>query len=314
MKSFVFSVGFFLLGLCVLDRSVGWALDRIYAQVKTGESSGGLVNLALAQKDAQIIFFGNSRCRHQVVPEVIMQTFPVKVHNAGAIGQNIQYHHALLQLLLAEKTSAQVLVRIIDHRELHLNGMGGANKMSPLYGRLPGVDALLEEGERWNKLKYLSSTYRYNSMVLPILRNYFDPELGEEDGYRPMQGNNVVTDPAKANPIPALPDPLPIDPAREALILDFTTRAQAAGIQVVAALSPLWRLPNPLPPEETALLQHYEGLLQKQGVPLLKVDEAHYPELNNPKLYWDNEHLNDEGARLYSNLLAARLQEVITLR
>lgn len=314
MKSFLSSVGLFLLGLLLLDRGVGWTLDRIYAQVKTGESSGGLVNLALAHKDAQLIFFGNSRCRHQVVPEVIMQSFPVKVHNAGAIGQNIQYHHALLQLLLAEQTSAQVFVRLIDHRELHLNGMAGANKLSPMYGRLPGVDALLEEGDRWNTLKYLSHSYRYNSMVLPILRNYFDPEVGEEDGYRPMYGNQVVTDPAKANPVPPLPQPLPIDPAREALIVDFNARAQAAGIQVVAALSPMWRLPNPLSPEETGLLAHYEELLQKQGVPLLKVDEAHYPELNNPKLYWDNEHLNDEGARLFSRLLAARLQEVVRLR
>lgn len=298
----------FLLGFLVLDRAAGFGLGLLFARIDSGESSGGLANAALKHKDAQVIVFGNSRSRHHVNPRVMEAILGGKVHNAGSQGQGIHYQRILEELLLDAGTQADVFVRIFDVRDLESDAISGANSLSPFYGRNARVDALLESAGNFAELKYQLHTYRYNSLILPILRNLISPEQLTDDGFKPLEGNRVETDPRKV--LPTLPpsNPLKLREQNQALIAEFNAAAKAKGIRVVGVIGPRWRLPRPLSPDEVAYFDLYKKLSAAQGVPVLELDERHIPAFEDPSLYYDQDHLNAKGADVFSSLLAERLK------
>lgn len=306
------SVALFLLLLFALDRGCGLILASLFEKIEAGESSGGLVNLALKNKDASVIVFGNSRARHHVAPAVMESMLGVKVHNAGSQGQGIHYQRILECLLMDAGTAARIFVKVLDIRDLESDAIQGANSLSPFYGRNARADELLSSASLFAPLKYQLHTYRYNSLLLPIVRNVIAPEKSEGDGFKPLRGNRVELDKSKQQPVPKASEKLKLREGNDLVLGEFIQAARDKGIQVVGVVGPRWRIPRPRSPDEVAYLDLYRKLGQKYGMIVLDLDEEQVPALQDPKLYFDADHLNAEGAVVFSTALAQALKPMLS--
>lgn len=307
------TVALFLLLLFALDRACGLVLSTFFSRIEAGESSGGLVNLALKNKDASVIVFGNSRARHHVTPLTMESILGTKVHNAGSQGQGIHYQRVLEALLLDAGTSARVFVKVLDIRDLESDAIVGANSLSPFYGRNARADEILTSASLFSPLKYQLHTYRYNSLLLPIVRNVISPEKSEGDGFKPLVGNKVELDKSKQLPVPKASEKLKLKEGNDLLFGEFITAARSANIQVVGVIGPRWRIPRPKSPDEVAYMNLYRELGAKYGMTVLDLDEEHVPALQDPTLYFDGDHLNAEGAKVFSTALAEAIKPMLSM-
>jgi hypothetical protein len=297
-------VGLFLVGGVFVDQAVGRGFDRLLDRVKTGDKIG-VTNSAIDHAGSDLIVFGSSRARHHIDPAVLEERLGCSAYNAGLDGQGIYYHRMVESMILGRGTSPKAFVLEIEPYGLHYTHADRAMQLTPYVDRDANVERLIDEITSYSWLKFLSRSYRYNGLALPILSNLLvsaapvDPSF---DGYEPLQGSLGPEDAFAARRPANRPAPEIRDDAVR-LYEEFFRDARAHGIEMVLVLGPrMRRFAN-----EGPLFDALVALAERESALLLHLDETRYPQFQDPALFRDYAHLNAEGARQFSELLADRL-------
>jgi len=297
----------FAVGLLVLDRAAGFAIGALAEQTMTGETTGGLVRQALAHRDSDIIVFGTSRARRHIDPVILEQELSATAWNAACDAQSIPYALVLETLLLEQDTSAKLLVITAEPTDF-LAPNTRAHVLAPWVGKSDAVDEELYALTTFEPLKLLSVSYRYNSRLLALLKQRFSPTDIGNKGYLAMEGElpAELQQPLKDEGL-SLSD-LPNREAAERQHRKFMSLARERGIEVYVTISPRFVAPGSDEPETRELiLSELERIADEEGAKMSRIDEVTHPELNAPEMFRDPDHLNGEGARRFSRLLAAEL-------
>jgi hypothetical protein len=307
-------VAIFLFCVVAIDLGMSAVLHVLFLRTDSGER-GGLSNFALS-KQADVLVLGSSRAQFQIMPSVIGQRMSLRVFNAGLKGHDFLYAAALYDLWLHRHSPPRALVLTVDVESLlpRKTEVAATQVLAPYIGEDDLLRDILYSDGPQKRLEYLLRSYRYNSKVLVIAKNvviHTDPAF---DGFTAREGTLLSDDRSTIkNALDQEESAIvyaqkPFWDLKVKILREIGKRAIKQHTLVLLVHTPLYR---------QDLLAHkiwierMEALVAASpGILFLDLCEVARPaSFPNPReLFWDVNHLNKQGARILSGLIADELQ------
>lgn len=297
----------FVATVVALDQGCGRGLGMLYDCTETGES-GGLINGTL-RSGAEVLILGSSRARHHIMPAILAQDTPGRIFNGGVNGQDFLYASMLLDLWSRQNVPPRLIVLHLDPQSLTFwpDELQKANVFSAFYdegGRIR--ETLLQRGA-WERVKYLSRSYRFNGKVLPILKNLLMGGGGPGDGFVGLSGSLSADEARSARERTKAEEVAPPWEAKVRFLDQIVEYCRVSGTRLVLVHSPVFAMPTE---QRRQWLDQTSRMAAAYGdVTFLDLSEVAYPELfgGRAELFRDTTHLNQEGAIVFSKLLGRTL-------
>ena len=297
----------FLLLLVALDFVLGLTLARLYRHVYTGET-GGQINQALTQQP-QVLLLGSSRMKHHVMPAVLAKSLALSAFNAGIDGHDFLYAAMLFELWKQTNPPPKMILLNVDADTFarRQDEIEKTKVFSFYYDRAPLVREILSLRSPFEPLKFLSYAYRANGQVFPILKNLAQHPAPGADGFEPLRGDLSKRAPDSFSaPVAVVPTYSYWDLKLRCFdgLVSYCRRHEAR----------LFLITTPRYGEDpsahvTWTRQLADYLRAYPEVEFVDVSAATFPGIfaGHPNLFSDRSHLNAQGARQYSELLADAL-------
>jgi hypothetical protein len=205
-------------------------------------------------------------------------------------GRGLLYARGLWSLVAARRAPRLVVLDVTWSADERENARG----LALFYGSTPVLDEILAGSDWRARVEFASRTFRFNGAALPMLANYGAP--GSPYGFRPLDGTLPQStawghDQADVHP------PASFETELRAFVRDVA----ASGGRIVFVESPSWG--HRFPSDIIAL---YERVATNDGLTFLRYGPGN-PAFARVELFHDVGHVNREGARVQSALLAQDL-------
>lgn len=305
VKVFLFLVLIYLF----FDQAIFFALNFQFKKITTGEQAGGNLRYALSQ-EVDHIFIGSSRMSNLLSPKIIKNLTNQTSYNAGVDGQFMVYANMFLYLYLEvyKHRPKSVVINIEPDyffKDLS-NEFDRLKTFYPFINHRPIYDMLTKNSFK-NELKFsLSKAYRFNGKFLPILREIVNPKGEIGDGFQALLGSRNV--PSRSGEI-SRGKSLSVKEDNLALIHSFIELARKYNIKVVLIYPPKFQYDL----KETNFLEGQIWKLKKKydNLVYVTIDARNFSEVfSNPNLFYDNEHLEVNGAVIYSGLFSHAIKQL----
>ena len=290
--------------LVVADWGLGSWSEKMYHKSKYGIYHRQLY--CLESSNDEILIMGSSRAAHHYVPQIIEDSLGMSCYNAGSDGQCIYYHYTLLASMLERGAKPKIV--IYEVLNLDINKSQGAtftidaalDRLAPHYGEYRAVNDLFEQKDWKEKIKLCSKTYRYNSKLVQTIKCNYMPET-EDRGYEELNGKLnyalATNDKAKI----AKSNENKLEELKLKYITMFFELCIQHDIKLVMMYSPYYKESS-----DNAIIQ-IKDIAVANGVPFF--DYCSNQKFQVPELFYDVMHLNDNGARLYTNEIVKYLKQ-----
>ena len=288
-----------------------WILEMAYQADRRGQA-GGQLNAYLAREQPDVLVIGSSRAHHVVMPSVLSPG----AYNLSHNGMNVVFQSGLVDVLAHKEALPRDLLLLQLQPEDLIIGSAADRHMQYLryhHGRNAYITAVIDRLSWSEPLKYLAPAYRFNGTALTVLLNASRSrsETLQGDGFEPhptggaADSSKVILTMERAarhapSEFSSLPDDPFTTPAGKAL-LHIRAICAAQGVRLVLFTSPYYSMP----PIKKAVYAELIAGLRRAGFDYLDYSHDAIPTLA-PITYWvDNDHLNADGAWLFS----ARLRD-----
>jgi hypothetical protein len=279
-----------------LDFTIGSLLSTFYFKQESGLQYR--TTYSIEKTTADILVFGSSTAAHDYHPEIFEKRLKMSYYNVAREGYSIFYHYAVLKAILKRYTP-KIIIYDFDVNEFNREQISYDRLASllPYYKKHPEIRSIVEYKSPYEKFKLLSKIYPYNSSILTIIgqnieyvskrRKIMDANL---KGYMPLtsEWNEPIRDGGSLNP--------ELDNNKIKTYESFIKDCVNSKAEVYIICSPLFiRYEN----------VSYSLFLGKKIADKYNVRFFDYSRdsatLGNPSHFADILHLNDTGAKIYSN-------------
>ena len=293
----------FIALVAAADFIVGKTLQYFYNR----QSSGWEYNTRYSaeQTKADVLIFGASRAQQQYNPTYFEDTLQLTCYNVGRDGTSFFYHYAILQSVLKRYTP-KVIVLDCEYAALK-NASSSYERLSvllPLYKDHPEMQNIINLRSRYEKYKFLSSIYPYNSMLFKIaVANLQSNKKEQEDikGYVPLLRS--INEPIKTFDYT---EQYELDSVKINMLNSFIDECHQRNIKLYFVCSPYYM--------KTIGTDYSLAVTQKvaaeKNVPFFDYskDTMYF---NNPQYFDDTVHLNMNGSKIFSSAIAAKIKKDI---
>lgn len=297
----LFKILFFLGVLVTTDFVLGNLLRYMYFK----QNSGWLyrTTYAIDSTQADLLIFGSSRANHHYYTRVFEQRLNLSGYNTGRDGNAIFYHYAILQAVLKRYTP-RVAILDISHGEFMKtqDSYDRISSLLPYYEKHPEIRPIIQLKSPFEKYKLASSIYPYNSLLFQITAgnsgyNKTRKNRYDDYGYVPLykKWHGPLT-------FDSTFEKYEIDTLKVKYFRAFVKACVNADIKLYIILSPCYvRFRND---DISVSITRQTALAYR--IPFYDFsDEPVF--LNNPEIYADESHLNDFGAKIYSEMVVDRM-------
>ncbi|MEO6136078.1 MAG: hypothetical protein ABIP35_13060 [Ginsengibacter sp.] len=285
----------FLAIIFVLDFSIGRILKSFYFT----QDSGLLfrTTFAMDSTTAQMLIFGSSTANHHYEPHSFENRLNVSLYNAGRDGNNIFYHFAVLQGILIRYSPK---IAILDFNKLEFaknpDSYDRITSLLPYYETNPKIRSIIELKSPYEKYKLLSKIYPFNSILFTVAVGNLDVNKDRKnnndiDGYIPI--SKVWKNPLSLD-TPVLK--YEIDSNKVKYFRSFITECIKSDVNLFIVVSPRF---IKYTTEDISIALAHE-ISDEFNIPFYDFSNDPYF-LNHPELFADISHLNQNGAKIYSN-------------
>jgi hypothetical protein len=298
----------FLLILILFDVTIGFFAKKIFFSQKTGKYAR-LTN-SIYRDRSDILIMGNSHANRHYIPEILEKKLNMTCHNAGVQGQHLIFHTALLNMVL-KRHKPKIIILNIDEPWMY-HSTEAYDKLADLHPYYwdfrTEIDPILSLNSKFTTLKLLSSAYQTNSTLVHAVNYHFQPQ---EDfkGYRPFYNEMQKIDLSKESIIrKGTKHTQKIDSTFIIILEEFIDNAKINNINLFFVISPHYSLPNNS--NVNISLEVLKHKASKYDIPLIDLScdssfiEKYY-------LFNDPSHLNNNGAIIFSKIVANKLSKNI---
>ena len=297
------AIAIFATLLVLLDQGVGRLVERL---IYTTDSNWGPNQVArLINRSEPGIVLGDSRAG-AIAPKVLKARTGIAFYNGTAPGQSIHFQIIAFEALVKRNPGLRVVVYELDHLDLtavNPTAKRAVEVASFLYGRSETAREVFDHLDPWNRLRFLSRTYRVNGAIAPILVDRFFPSqrgrLTSEDGFIAHHGS-MAGKPCR----PGRTLSPPFDAFKLTLLKRLVDRAKAAKVRIVFVTAPLLIACGD---DRRPLFARFAKLAAEWGVPYRSFITA----TRDPADFFDGNHINRRAAGRYSALVAGFVEEVL---
>jgi hypothetical protein len=290
--------------LWAADRVMGAAMARLFHTSASLEDGDTMRRAWMARPD--VVVCGSSRASHHYVADSLGSWLGRTTWNLGrdgSFGPLYQYGAAgiVLRHCSPRLWIMEVEPEILRGPELKAR----LAVFEPYLDDEPAARELVLLRSRLERLRLLSRTYRYNSLVLSLLSPKLGKHVHPRMGYLPLHGRLVPgPPPARA----AAEAPVPVDPLKQEYLRRVIQLLRGRGCAVIATRSPVyqgWPAQREANAEGSRFLA---GAFARLGVRYVDFSSPPLPAFDDPALFQDEAHLNDRGALLLTRALADTLR------
>jgi len=311
MKRFLIRFSLF----AVLLSALALALDLIVTNLlrNSRQLDYGVWNDILKGKvNADIIINGSSKAWVQVNTAIIEQRFKTTAYNVGldAFGFNMQ--HCRHQLILEYNKSPKLIIHVVD--------VNMFDDDSVLYNRnqfLPYLDndIINHHIHFYDGLNLLEKNlpfYRYvgeQGTLKHALKIWLRPDLNQPDRYRGFSGQHLAWTDDYKNARKQYPDGILVQvyPVYVNLFKNYIAECIRRNIKIILAYSPEFKEGQNFQRNSGDVIQLFQNIATEYKVPFLNFRSD--TNLTDRKYYYNNNHLNAEGADIFTNLLCDELKK-----
>jgi hypothetical protein len=301
IKKLVFNFILVVLAVVCLDFAIGNTLRYFYFR----ESSGFhyRTTYAMETAEADILVFGSSRANHNYVPEIFEDSLKMSFYNTGRDGIDILFQTTVLKSGLERYTPKLIILDYYGEFEKETAAYDRLASLLPYYRTHKEVRPVVELRSPFEKIKLASEIYPFNSEILSIGIGNMEinkRRFPENKGYLPLykEWNREIESVAASQ----VSD---IDSVRLSALKEFINIAKEKNINVVVIYSPIFRKF-----EKNLETEICNGICESEHVPFWDFSKDTLF-LNNRHLFQDVQHLNHEGAKIFSNIITTRFKEEI---
>lgn len=302
---FLFKAFMFFIFVSSIDFLVGSTLRYFYFNQITGERYRTTYDIESTTAD--IIIFGSSRANHHYHPGIFEKRLIQSCRNVGRDGNFLLYNYAVLKAILKRHTPKIVILDIVAEEFMQNQyNYDNLNVLLPYYKTHPEIRDIIEMKSTTEKIKLLSQIYPYNSLLLSIAlgNTEFNKNIRPDvNGYIPI--SKKMSSPMEFNDIPVHYE---IDSIKLKIYESFIRECKKSNIKLIIVCSPYYsKFYEPIYSVAIA-----KEIASKNNIPFQ--DYSKDPLFtSNPTLFSDHSHLNDDGARIFSNKLINEIQKELLL-
>lgn len=300
MKRLILFIGISLLVVIALDFAAGRA-TKSYLRTHRLPGDCASIDYAIKDLDEEVVILGNSVALNSLMPSILMDSLSMSVYNAASNGQEIDFFHSILDCILRHHKPHTVIMGL-RYDVFTTTGVGARyGILAPYYDMgYEIVDSCLREGAGKADVMLNSTFFRFNKIWLRILLYHFVvPNEQGENGFI-------------AKPLPPVAPTLleagsshAINPQRVATLEKIVALCREAGIRLVLVFPPLYYDTSASTSADSV------GTICNR-LDLTVIDDTSDPYfLKHPELFYDNAHLNKDGAEIYSRTKASQLKKII---
>lgn len=298
-----------LVLLFALDRMLGAGLERMYYKQKHGDDQVTLYTLDSTKED--LLVFGSSRASHHYHTRVLQEELGISVYNCGRDEMGISYSAAVIPLVLQRYTPKYILIEVIptelatwgkDISERHI-----ATVLLPLAYKYPDLWKTIAYSDKTDVYKAaVSHTYPYNSMIGAFIQNTYTNFGHHTDlGYEPLY--KQIDSVKFRNPTwESFDHATDVNAALSRRFTDLLDTAATHGVQIFVTISPFYFYQDL---SQNKSLKALETLCAEHGARFINL--SYDPRfVQRPRLFNDDLHLNDSGAKIYTRIMADTLRSM----
>ena len=291
--------------LFLIDRGLGAAIKYVYEKHPTPDAKAFAHLIETPSED--IYIFGSSRVVHGYVSNIFADTMNLSCLNAGREQTNILYTDVVANAILRKHTPKLIIFDLNAKESVAHTTANSKLILASLM--MPYIDADTSFQRVAKNLfpkemviAKASVLQEFNSQVLPLILNFnkkTDNRISQ-NGYIPVRGSNV------SNVLPNINDFVETyDSVSKNYFEDFIKTVLSNNIKLYVVQSPYYVQKFSTSPT----LQQFLPIVKKYNVPFL--DYSFDTAFVKGEYFYDNVHLNDVGAHVFSKRLASDIKKDI---
>ncbi|MFT3680254.1 MAG: hypothetical protein QM791_08260 [Ferruginibacter sp.] len=278
-----------LLQYFYFKQSSGWNYRTTYAMENTTDS---------------LLIFGSSRAVQQYHPEILQDRLNLSYYNCGRDGNFMLYNYAVLKSVLKRHKPKMIIFDFIKGQfKENPSEYERLAILLPYYKTHPEIREVVNRRSEFEKFKLLSNTYPYNSTMFNTLignMEFNKKRHNDIKGY-------VIFDNVWDRPLKTVTQPEKYD--FDTVFLNtyesFIKDCVDANVKLYIVCSPYYEL-SPFTDTSIAL---GKSIAQKYKVDFIDLSKDTFL-IKQPALFSDSMHLNDDGAKIFSNIVADEIGKI----
>lgn len=303
IKHFLKKLGLFLLLLIILDMGIGYLFHKAFFSQPSGKFHR--MNWTVDHTEDQLMIFGSSHATRHYDPLVLEKASGTTCYNSGVQGRGILFIRAIQKMMLSRHQPKTILLNIDPQMLLaRQDNYDRLSDLLPYYKDHPEVRPILNLRSDLEKYKLLSNLYAYNSTIVHIIK-YQLIKQHDQKGYRPHEDSiNPQTYQKLAHRNRAKKSFTHLDSNNINALTNFLIDAKEVNTKVIAVVSPTYF--GETYEEDKSFIQILE-VLKKQDIKLWNYSNSdNY--IGKASLFYDEHHLNKNGAEIFSKEIGDRLK------
>ncbi len=283
------------------DFIVGKTLRHFYRRQSSGWEYA--TRYSAEETKADLLIFGASRAQQQYIPTPFEDTLHLTGYNVGRDGTSFFYHYAMLQAVLKRYTP-KVIILDCEYAALK-NAAASYDRLSvllPLYKDHPEMQSTINLRSPFEKYKFTSEIYPYNSMLFKIaVANLTSNKEEKEDikGYMPL--HKSLNEPIKTFDYT---EQYELDTVKVNMLRSFIDQCKERNIKLYLVCTPYYMKTNGTDHSLTVTKQ----IAKEKNISFIDYSRDSFY-FNRPQLFDDTVHLNMTGATIFCNDLASKLKK-----
>ena len=295
-----------LVIIVVIDFAAGSLLKRYYFTIKNGTQY--LTTYSIEKTTADVLVFGSSRANHHYHAATFQNRLGLSYYNVGRDGEeSTLYHYGVLKGILKRYNPKVIFLDFLngEFNTTHYN-YGRLSSLTPYYSTHPEMREIIELRSDCEKLKLLSKIYPYNSLIVSIATgntNISSNKMNDINGYLPIPSSKQITKPIGEVDFTKAYE---VDSIKVNVFRSFIKACADAHTKLYIVSSPYY---------EKFIGEDYsksiaKKIAQENNVSFIDLSQERVF-LSGPQLFSDTWHLNDDGAKIFSDML---LDKVVGLQ
>ena len=285
----------FVLLLCILvivDFIIGITLKYYYFKIESGSLAN--ITFAIDSTKAKTLVFGSSHTSHDYIPKVFENKLNTSFYNCGSDATGLIYEAALINAVTLRYKPKRILIDILPY-DFSFDESDRLSKLLP-YKDNPRIYPYLLEISPYERIKLLSRSYPFNSLVTSIIIHNLikNKEAPGTAGYLALSGTIDYADTS------VFKEESKIIDKKVAIYDNLLRHLDQLDIPVYVIISPLYIRSDQTKSEKIArdFCKRYKNINF-----ISYINDAKY--LGKSKLFKDFDHLNNQGATIFSNELSS---------
>ena len=298
MKKFILKGILFIVLIILVDFIIGLVFNYLSLNAKSG---GNLKNNYIAyEMKEELLIMGSSRAVHHYNPRIFSDSLNMSCYNCGRDGNGIILMFGRLKLLQERYTPKVIIYDILYDFDLKANdNIKYTADLKPYFNNRE-IKSIIKSISYTECIKMMSNMYRHNSTIINTIWNFITQEQGINLGYLPMYKKmEIIPKKKQSKKQDAQFDETKL------LYLEKLIKECQGNTLLFFTVSPFY-----FKQEGNDRYAPIKKLCEKYGVPFIEYDDDIFYE--NKDLFSDSIHLNDEGATLYSQMIAHFVKEYLS--